>query len=135
MYPMDGNLQLNSLRVVVADDSAMVRKCLVEMLLELEHVQVVGEAEDVGRTLESVRALRPEVVVLDIQMPGGNGITALKHIKRDFPEICVIMLTNHSNPFYRDTCLRAGADFFLDKSIEFEKVGEALMQLVQTGRV
>ncbi len=123
----------NRVRVVVADDSVVVREHLVAMLSELEQVQVVGEAEDVQRTLESVRMLQPEVVVLDIQMPGGNGITALKHIKRDFPRIRVIMLTNHSNPFYRDTCLRAGADFFLDKSIEFEKVAEVLLQLMAPG--
>ncbi len=123
----------NRVRVVVADDSVVVREHLVAMLSELEQVQVVGEAEDVQRTLESVRMLQPEVVVLDIQMPGGNGITALKHIKRDFPRIRVIMLTNHSNPFYRDTCLRAGADFFLDKSIEFEKVAEVLLQLLAPG--
>lgn len=117
------------LRIIVADDSVAVRQHLVALLAAMEHVQVVGEAGDVGRTLESVRVLQPEVVLLDIQMPGGNGITALRHIKREFPQTRVIMLTNHSNPFYRDVCLQAGADFFLDKSTEFERVGEVLGQL------
>ena len=116
-------------RVVVADDSVMVREHLVEMLSELEGIEVVAEAGDVDHTLLEVQKTRPQVVVLDIQMPGGNGINALRKIKRDYPATRVIMLTNHNNPFYRDTCLREGADFFLDKSIEFEKVGEALLQL------
>lgn len=124
----------HQIRVIVADDSEAVREHLVSMLSELERVQVVGEAVDVPHALETVQSLQPEIVVLDIQMPGGNGITALKHIKRHFPNMRVIMLTNHSNPFYRDTCLREGADFFLDKSIEFEKVPEVLMQMLTPGQ-
>lgn len=113
-------------RVVIADDSATIREHLTDLLADLNEVQVVGEAGDVGGTLASVRTLKPEVVVLDIQMPGGNGIQALRHIKRDFPLTRVIMLTNHADSFYRDMCIREGADYFLDKTIECEKVLEIL---------
>ncbi len=114
------------MKVVIADDSVEVRRHLVAMLSALERVQVIAEAGDVGSAVETVRSLRPEVVVLDIQMPGGNGIIALKQIKRECPDTQVIMLTNHANPFYRKACLSAGASYFFDKSIEFEKVSEAL---------
>lgn len=117
------------MKVIIADDSKAVRRHLVAMLSALDWVQVVGEAADVPHTLDSVRTLQPEAVVLDIQMPGGSGIDALRYIKREFPEIQVIMLTNHCDDFYRKKCMNEGADFFLDKSIEFEKVGEVLHTL------
>lgn len=121
-------------KVLVADDSTLVRQHLVAMLSEIEQVKLVAEADDIDATLESVRTLHPDLVVLDIQMPGGNGINALKDIKRDYPETRVIMLTNHTNSFYRDTCMRAGADSFLDKSIEFEQVPKILLQLMTPGQ-
>lgn len=114
------------IRVLIADDSTHVRRRLVALLGELEHVCVVGEAEDVGHTLQQVDQLHPDVVVLDINMPGGTGIKALKHIKRTHPATEVIMLTNHADAFYRRACTEAGALFFFDKSIEFERVGDAL---------
>ena len=118
-----------AIRVVLADDSTLVREHLVAMLGDLEGVAVVGEAVNVDDAIAAVRRLRPEVVVLDIHMPGGNGIVALKHIKKEFPDIQVIMLTNHANDFYRQTCMRAGASFFFDKSAEFEQVSDVLRSM------
>lgn len=118
-----------AVRVVVADDAPQVRRHLVAMTSELDDVQVVDETADVERTIEAVRALEPEAVVLDIQLRDGSGIQALKHIKEEYPDVRVIMLTNHSNSFYRSTCLDAGADFFFDKSTEFEKVNDVLADL------
>lgn len=115
--------------VLIADDSALVRRHLTALLTAVEGVQVVGEADDVDRTLEAVRRLRPQAVVLDIAMPGGNGMRALRHIRREYPNMRVIMLTNNANTFYRNTCLAAGANYFFDKSSEFEKVGEVLQRL------
>lgn len=119
------------LHVVVADDSELVRTHLVALLSTLDRVQVVGEADDTIRLIELVDSLMPQVVVLDISMPGGNGIKALQHIKQVYPATLVIMLTNHSNDFYRKKCLSAGASFFFDKSCEFEKVGEVLANLAR----
>jgi DNA-binding NarL/FixJ family response regulator len=116
-------------KVLIADDSVLVRRHLVALLSSLDGIEVVGEAEDVDCAIESVRRLRPQAVVLDIAMPGGNGIHVLRQIKREFPETKVIMLTNNANAFYRNTCLKAGASFFFDKSSEFEKVGAALRAL------
>lgn len=115
-----------NIKVVVADDSVLVRQHLVSMLRDLNHVEVVAEAADVPSVLEQVDQLNPEVVVLDIQMPGGTGIRALRKIKQTHPETLVIMLTNHADPFYRSMCLRSGANYFFDKSVEFEQVGHVL---------
>lgn len=117
------------IRVIVADDSPEVRQHLVAMTSEIDEVQIVDETEDVEQTIEAVRTLDPEAVVLDIQLRDGSGIQALKHIKKESPNVRVIMLTNHSNSFYRSTCMDAGADFFFDKSTEFEKVNDVLAEL------
>jgi two-component system response regulator DevR len=115
-----------ALDVVVADDSALVREHLVALLSTVDHVRVVGEAENTPELIGLIDVLHPRVVVLDISMPGGNGIKALQHIKQVYPETLVIMLTNHSNEFYRKKCLGAGASFFFDKTCEFEKVSDVL---------
>lgn len=114
------------IKVIVSDDSAHIRRRLVRMLGRLPQVQIAGEAEDVPSTIERVETIVPDVVVLDINMPGGSGIDALKHIKREHPEVEVIMLTNHANPFYKEACYQAGASHFFDKSTEFQRVPEVL---------
>ena len=116
--------------VVVADDSEIVRAHLVALLEATDGIRVVGQADDTPRLLEMVDALRPHVVVLDISMPGGNGIKALQHIKAAHPDTRVVMLTNHSNEFYRKKCMSTGAAFFLDKSSEFERIGEVIAMLM-----
>jgi len=114
---------------MVSDDSEVVRRHLVAMLSELPFVDVVGEARNVAATLETVQRVQPDVVILDIHMPDGSGLQALKHIKRELPETKVIMLTNHANAFYRRACMNAGASFFFDKSTEFERVGDVLSEM------
>ncbi len=117
------------LKVVVSDDSAYVRMRVLELLSELDQVKVVAETDTVASTIETVQSLHPDVVILDINMPDGSGIRALKSIKTSLPDTVVIMLTNHAHPLYRETCMKAGAHYFFDKSSEFDRVGYVLQQL------
>jgi DNA-binding NarL/FixJ family response regulator len=119
------------LHVLIADDSALVRGHLLDMLGRIEHVEVVGEAADTPSVVREAEAHRPEVVVLDIQMPGENGIVALQRIKEMLPKTWVIMLTNHADAFYRRKCLSAGASYFFDKSTEFQEVAEVIRHLAE----
>ena len=100
---------------------------------EFGSLKVVGQAGDCHEAMTLVDALRPEVVVLDIRMPGGSGIDVLKHVKRQRPAPVVIMLTNYLFPQYRARCLAAGADFFFDKSTELDQVATTLGQLAHRG--
>ncbi len=117
------------IRVLIVDDSALIRERLKTMLSEIAGVEIVGEAEDKMEAIASNDRLHPDVAILDIRLPKGNGIGVLQHIKRDTPSVIVIMLTNYPYPQYRRKCMEAGADFFFDKSTEFEKVPEVLMKL------
>lgn len=116
------------IRVVVVDDAFILRKRLVTMLSTMEGVEIVGEAEDATGAIEVIRQVHPQAVVLDLQIPGGSGLDVLAFIREHLPDTKVIVLTNHSNPFFKQKCLQQGASYFFDKAMEFEKVGYALFE-------
>jgi DNA-binding NarL/FixJ family response regulator len=117
------------LKVFIADDSLIVREHLVTMLGELAGIEIVGQAKNVAEAISAIRRLQPDVVILDIRMPGGSGIDVLQNIKQDSVGPMVIILTNYPYPGYRQKCLQAGADFFLDKSTEFDQIPNLLERL------
>ena len=113
---------ITNIRVFVADDSLIVREHLITLLDELIGVEIVGQAGTVSEAISAIGKLQPDVVILDIRMPDGSGIDVLQTIKQDEPAPVVIVLTNYPYPAYRQKCLQAGADFFLDKSTEFDQI-------------
>ena len=112
----------HKLKVFIADDSHIVREHLVTLLNELAGIEIVGQAENVDQAIGAIRKIQPDVVILDIRMPGGSGIDVLQKIKQDEVAPIVIILTNYPYPAYRQKCLQMGADFFLDKSTEFDQI-------------
>jgi DNA-binding NarL/FixJ family response regulator len=110
------------MQVLIVDDSALVRRRLAEMLGHVAHVTVAGEAGSVAEALEKIRLLHPDVVVLDLHLPDGDGVAVLESVKRAIPAPVVIMLSNYSDDFYRTWCEAAGADFFLDKAKQFDEL-------------
>ena len=122
---------MDKLKVFISDDSATVREHLVAVALDLPEIAVVGQAQDVAGSLDAIRRTRPDVVILDICMPGGNGIKVLREVKKIKPAPRVIMFTNYAYPQYRKKYEEARADFFLDKSTEFDQLPQALEQVRQ----
>jgi DNA-binding NarL/FixJ family response regulator len=121
--------QTTKLRVLVADDSTLVRAGVIDMINQIPEVEVVGHAEDGVQAIAMADQFIPDVAILDIRMPEKNGIQALEEIKRSHPQITVIMLTNFPYLPYRKKCLAAGADYFLEKSMEFNTVVQVLTDL------
>ena len=120
-------------RVLLVDNSLVVRERLLVLISELPHVDVVAEASTVAEAIRKNRRFRPEIVVLDISLPDGNGIQVLESIKsnrRATPH--VIMLTNFALEAYRERCLELGAEYFFDKSAEFEQAVQTIKKLSQT---
>ena len=117
------------LRVFIADDSDLVRERLATLISELEAVELVGQAEDAHEALEAIQRLEPDVAILDIRMPGGNGIQVLEAVKVSGSALVIIMLTAFPYPQYRKKCLEAGAEYFFDKTTEFEQVAKVLGEL------
>jgi DNA-binding NarL/FixJ family response regulator len=109
------------MKIVIVDDSAVIRQRLVRLLSELYGVEVVGQADDVPVAKELVKKLKPDVAILDIRMPSGSGADLLQELKQLKPSPTVIMLTNYPYPENRKKCMDLGADFFFDKSTEFQE--------------
>ena len=111
-------------KVFIVDDSTIVRERLVTLLAEVPNVTIAGEANAARDAIAGITAQRPDIVVLDISMPGGSGLKVLETVKKEQPAPMVIMLTNFDHPQYRQRCMQLGADHFLDKSSNFERVLE-----------
>jgi len=120
------------MRVIIADDSEILRTRLVEMLSEIEGIEIVAEAKDTKEAIEAIKAHHPDVVIMDIRMPGNDGIFAIETIKkgkRNKPRI--IVFTNYPYLQYRKKCMDAGADFFFYKALEFEKLIKLVKDLAR----
>ena len=98
---------MSIVKVFIADDSDTIRERLIELLAGISGVEIIGEAKDTSQAIASILKLNPEVVVLDIRMPGGSGIEVLKEIKKHVPAPIVIMLTNYPYSQYREKICEA----------------------------
>lgn len=117
------------MKVLLVDDSPLVCERITTLLSDLAGVTIIGKAQNVQEATLAIGALTPEVVISDIQMPGGSGLDVLYASKQARPAPLVIILTNYTFPQYRERCLKGGADFFFDKSTEFDKVRAVLADL------
>jgi DNA-binding NarL/FixJ family response regulator len=117
------------MRVLIADDSALLRERIRGLISEIEGIELVAEAANAQAALEATRRLRPDVVILDIRMPEGNGMKVLARVKDEPSPPIVIMLTAFPYPQYRRKCMETGADYFFDKTTEFERVTSTLERL------
>ena len=120
---------MNELKVVVADDSMVIREHLRRALLKLGEGVLAGMASDGQEAVNMVRALGPDVVVLDISMPRLNGIDVLREIRKENGSTVIVMFTADPSLVLREFCLGAGANFFLDKS-QIEELLDICRQLL-----
>ena len=118
------------MEVFIADDSAIIRERLADLLSSVPEIELIGHAEEVTKAIHSIQKLNPDVVIFDFQMADGKGLGVLKSVKRNKPTPIFIVFTNHSYPQYREKCMSAGADYFFDKSTEFEEMMEVLRKMI-----
>jgi DNA-binding NarL/FixJ family response regulator len=116
------------MRILLADDSEIVRRRLAALLGDIPHIEVVGEAGDVTLALTAFERLHPDIVIVDLHMPG-NGFRLVEALGERRPKATILVLTNYPYPQYRDRSLAAGADYFFDKSTEFLSVVRVLKDL------
>jgi DNA-binding NarL/FixJ family response regulator len=120
------------MRFLLADDSDVLRARLVEIISEIEGIEIVGQVSDPDEAIKAVESLNPDVVILDIRMPVGNGFSALERIKQRTNPPIVIMFTNFPYLQYRKRSMDLDADYFFYKAIEFEKLINLIKDLVKT---
>src|SRR6187549_570301 len=104
------------MKVLIADDAAIVQRKLCTILQDVPGVEAVGTADNGQDALTFIERECPNVAILDINMPGKTGIEVLRRIKSRKPAPFTIILTNHVDREYREACLTAGAELFMDKA-------------------
>lgn len=112
--------------ILIADDHRIVREGLTSLLHKHPGLRVIGEAKDGQQTLSLVKELRPQVVIMDVTMPGLNGIEATRQIKQECPEVKVVGLSMHPDRQFVDGMLKAGASAYLIKSAAIREVVSAV---------
>ena len=122
------------MKVLIADDSPIVRERLIDLLSELTGVELVGQAVDGMEAFELVVKLKPDVAIVDVRMPRRTGIDLLRYASKNPNAPRFIVLTNYPTPENREKCLDLGAEFFFDNSSEIEKVVDVLKVLLQEYR-
>ncbi|MFE6968886.1 response regulator [Isoptericola sp. NPDC057653] len=112
------------IRVLVVDDQTLIRSAIADLVGHGDGLEVVGEAADGARAVELARRLRPDVVLMDIRMPGTDGIAATRTICSDpaLPDVRVLILTTFEEDQYIVGALRAGASGFIGKGSEPEQI-------------
>lgn len=118
------------MRVILADDHTLVRAGIRALLEKFPVVEVVGEAGNGRAVLDLVKAHRPDVVLMDIAMPGLNGLEATARLAKEFPEVRVIILSMHQNEEYYWRALNAGASGYLLKKAATAELETALHRVV-----
>ncbi|MCA1552800.1 MAG: response regulator transcription factor [Chloroflexi bacterium] len=120
------------MRVFIADESPAVRSRLVKLLNEQRGIEVIGQAGEANEAMQAIRKLKPDVLVLAVHMYMGSGLSILRAVRTELPSTVIIMLTNCAYPQYRAECLRSGANYFFDKSNEFDQFSVLMKQLAQS---
>lgn len=114
------------IKVLITDDHPVVRKGLQSCLSRHGHLKVVGEAADGEEALRKARALSPDVVLMDISMPGMSGLAVTEVLRKESPQIKVLVLSVHSNKDYIFRVIRAGAHGYVSKEAPPEELVRAI---------
>ena len=131
--PAEGDMDFSetSLRVLIVEDSSIVRGRIVRMIAGVKNAKVVGMAIDGTHALALFRELQPDIMLLDIQLPGLDGIELLARVRAENTTCKVIVLTTYAFDEFRRKCLDLRAEYFFDKALEFPRVMELLGRLAQ----
>jgi len=123
----------HKITVYLVDDQNILRAAFRSLLSQDDRFQVLGDSGDARHAIEEIREKRPDVVLLDITMPGLSGLDAIGPIRRDHPRVRILMLTHHEGESFVEQALGSGADGYLSKDSEAEELTIAI-QAVYRGQ-
>lgn len=122
------------IRLLICDDHAIVRAGLAQMLAGVGDFRVAAEASDGPQAMRLLREGGIDALLLDIALPGRDGLDVLKQVRCEFPQLPVLMLSTYPEKQYALRCLQLGADGYLNKSADPEQVVQAIRKVVSGGR-
>lgn len=123
------------IRVLIAEDQAMVRGALKALLAMEEDIEIVGEADRADRVIGLARQTRPDVALLDIEMPGGDGITAAGELRKELPSCKVLIVTTFGRPGFLRRAMESGASGFMLKDAPAHELALAIRRTIAGERV
>lgn len=112
--------------VLVVEDSLLIIERIIGLLNEADNIKMIIHAANYNESIKMVNEVSADIMLLDLNLPDKSGIELLKEIKTNHPQIKVIVLTNHASENYREICTYMGADYFFDKSSDFDKITETI---------
>jgi DNA-binding NarL/FixJ family response regulator len=115
-----------NMNLFIVEDSIPVRDRIVRTIEDLPGLDIVGTAEDVAAAIQGLESNAPDALILDLQLPSGSGLQVLRAVRQALPKMRVIVMTNFAAEPYRKAAIAAGAEVFLDKSAEFDRVRDIL---------
>lgn len=116
------------MKLLIVDDFEPVRRNLLELLERVPHVEVIHTAGTLGEARQVVQRVLPAFVILDFHLPDGNALELIPSLRRLAPRLQIAVLTNDASEFNRSKCMHEGADWFFDKSTEYENLLEVVRQ-------
>ena len=117
--------------MLLVDDHPVVRRGLAALLGTLKEFEVVGEAEDGESAVREAQLTQPDVVLMDVRMPGMDGVEATRRIRKSVPEVAVLVLTMYDEDATVFTAMQAGAQGYLLKGAEQEEIADAIKAVVR----
>ncbi len=126
---------MDTIRILIADDQAITRNGLQTMLSATSEIEIVGEARDGAEAIELAAALQPDVILMDLRMPGINGIEATRRIHRTSPHISILVLTVFEDDTSVFPAIRAGARGYLLKNTEQDELLRAIRTVAGGGAI
>lgn len=117
------------MNVLIVDDYPLMISKLSELILEVAEAATIKTSENYSEATEVLEDYTPDVALLDINLPGKNGIELLKYIRQRYPATHVVMVTNEGTDHYRKLCLSLGAEHFLDKSKDVDQIPSIIESL------
>ena len=119
------------MKLFIADDNVAFRTHLASHLLNTEGIELVGEAGDVPESIAAITKTKPDVVILDLHMPGGHGFHVVQTVKTFHPSPIVIILTVGPRSEYQTLSYLAGADYFFEKSSDLRKMTRLMERIAK----
>jgi two-component system, NarL family, invasion response regulator UvrY len=127
-------VQLPMIKLLIADDHALIRRGIIQTIADEPDMRVTGEAQDAQHLLDLARTIEWDLAILDINMPGRNGLDALKEVKKEYPTRPVLMLSMHPEEHFAVRAFKAGAAGYLTKESPPEELITAIRKVLTGGR-
>lgn len=121
--------------LLIVEDSVSITWRLLSFLKEIENLEIIGSVRNGTSGLKRIKSDNPDVILLDLQLPGMNGLKIIEALSNEKNPPYIIVFTNNSNFYFKERCLSLGANEFYDKSVQFDEAVQAIKKLSEQEKI